>query len=143
MAQPQDIVGCTEAEISELEQRVGLTLPTAYRDFLLVMGHRTGTFMVGTDFFYNDLDGLRDALVESLARMRVDFQVPLDAFVFSSHQGYIFHFFRTSEGDDPPVYGYSEADPRVRLRSQAFSDTLFRFAEDLSSIRGRNQRPQR
>jgi len=40
IAQPQEIVGCTEEEISELEQRVGLTLPTAYRDFLRTMGHR-------------------------------------------------------------------------------------------------------
>ena len=42
IAQPQEIVGCTEEEISELEQRVGLTLPTAYRDFLRTMGAQGG-----------------------------------------------------------------------------------------------------
>ena len=130
IAQPQEIVGCTDEEISELEQQVGLTLPTAYRDFLRTMGHRAGGFMVGTDFFYDDLRGLRDALVESLAQMRVDFHVPSDLFVFSSHQGYIFHFFRTTEGDDPPVYGFSEADPTVRQMWPRFSDALLGFAEE-------------
>jgi len=130
IAQPQEIVGYTEEEISELEQRVGLTLPTAYRDFLRTMGHRGGSFMVGTDFFYDDLPGLRDALIESFTQMRVDFHMPSDVLVFSSHQGYIFHFFRTTEGDDPPVYGYSEADPTVRQKWPTFSDALFGFAEE-------------
>jgi len=129
IAQPQDIVGCTDEEISELERQVGLTLPTAYRDFLRTMGHRAGSFMVGTDFFYDDLRGLRDALVECLAQMRVDFQMPLDLFVFSSHQGYIFHFFRTTEGDDPPVYGFSEVDLTVRQKWPTFSDALLGLAE--------------
>jgi hypothetical protein len=132
IAQPQEIVGCTEEEISELEQRVGLTMPTAYRDFLRTMGHRAGSFMVGTDFFYDGLLGLRDSLVESLAQMRVDFQMPSDLFVFSSHQGYIFIFSERLKEMILPCMDTLKLIPTVRQRWPTFSDALFGFAEESS-----------
>ena len=115
------------AVASCLEHRLDKAKHSAVRHSLGYEGEKL--LMVGTDFFYDDLRGLRDALVESLAQMRVDFQMPLDLFVFSSHQGYIFHFFRTTEGDDPPVYGFSEVDPTVRQKWPTFSDALLGFAE--------------
>jgi len=41
--------------------------------------------------------------------------LPSDAFIFSMHQGYEFWYFRISEGDNPPVYGFheGEADPQL------------------------------
>jgi SMI1-KNR4 cell-wall len=54
--------------------------------------------------------GLQEEAVALLNYNNEDFILPTDAFVFSMHQGYEFKYFKTSEGDDPPVYQYVEGN---------------------------------
>jgi hypothetical protein len=105
----EKILPCTEDEIRMLEQQIGLPLPGAYKEFLLWMGHGAGGFLRGSDCFYERLPPLRAWALELLWENGYAEPLPGDAFVFYMHQGYQFYFVRVGEGDDPPVYFYSEA----------------------------------
>jgi hypothetical protein len=123
--------GCTFIEIRDLESYFGLRLPERYKEFLQTMGKSAGQFMVGTDMFYKSLFNNREALEEVLGLDAHPFPLKKEMFVFSSHQGYIFHFFDTSLGiDDPPVYGYAEGDLEVRAIDKDFSTYLTRLLRD-------------
>src|SRR5579859_3278188 len=102
------VVPCTEEEVHALEQKCHCSLPEAYKEFLLTMGKGAGNFFVGSDIFYHDLDGLREVAIEILTEVGFPQKLPKDAFVFFMHQGYLFNFFLTSDGDDPPIYRYLE-----------------------------------
>lgn len=53
-ARPNQIVPCTEAELTLLEAELGVQFPAAFREYLLWCGHGLGEFMRGslwrTDF---------------------------------------------------------------------------------------------
>ena len=104
----QQFIPCTAEEVLLLEQQIRLSFPIAYREFLLTMGKGAAGFLVGSEFLYQDLRGLQEVAREMLAEDAFPQQLPEDTFVFFMHQGYQFNFFRTSEGDNPPVYRYFE-----------------------------------
>ncbi len=113
-----EIVPCTENEVRILERQLGFSLPGAYRKFLLWMGHGAGILLRGSDCFYQHLPPLRTWAEELLEENNFPEPLPEDAFVFYMHQGYLFYFVRVGEGDDPPVYFYSEAmDPRAFIKA--------------------------
>jgi len=117
---------CTEDEVRALERELGFPLPIAYHEFLLWMGNGAGRFLRGSDVFYADLDGMREAAIELLRENGVDAELPDDAFVFFMHQGYQFDFLCASEGPDPSVYWFCEGMKRTATEQlyRGFSDFL-------------------
>jgi hypothetical protein len=124
---PDDILPCTEDEISILEEQVGLSLPEAYKEFLLWMGHGAGRLLRGSHCFYEHLVRLQEGARELLEENSFSEILPNDAFVFFMHQGYQFAFFRVSESDDPPIYYYHEA-----MEQKTFTMTHNCFSEFLA-----------
>lgn len=61
LAAENEVQGCTEAEVYEIERRLGRSLPLAYRHFLLAIGRRAGSFMRGSEMFYNQVSELDEA----------------------------------------------------------------------------------
>ncbi len=94
VAEPHEIVGCTEAEIETLMTDQGVTfLPELYRQFLLILGKQSGLLFQGTDAQYKYLMGMKEAAVELLQENGKPFDLPADAFVFSdAPRLYIFLF---------------------------------------------------
>ncbi len=90
IANPNSIKGCTIDEINNLESAINMRFPAIYREFLLAMGHRAGSFYVGTDMFYDNLIDIQEWAKELLIEDGNLFALPNDAFVFSIHQGYQF-----------------------------------------------------
>ncbi|MEQ9480924.1 SMI1/KNR4 family protein [Coleofasciculus sp. F4-SAH-05] len=115
LVQPDELVGCTASEISKLEQELGISLPKAYQEFLLEMGHSAGQFLRGSDCFFKHLPYLREWAIELLEENNFHKPLPNDAFVFFMHQGYQFSFFILSEGDDPPIYSYCEGENKIKF----------------------------
>ncbi len=105
---PRKFVPCTEEEVARLEEATHLSLPQAYREFLLTMGKNAATLLEGSDWLYPQLLNLQEVAREILIEESFPQQFPEDAFVFLMHQGYVFCFVRTSAGDNPPVYRYHE-----------------------------------
>lgn len=131
IASPDEQVGCTQDEVIELERQLGISLPKAYREFLLSMGYGAGKFLRGSDCFFEHLPYLQKWAIELLEENNFCESLPEDTFVFSMHQGYQFSFFRLSEGDNPPTYSYCEGTNQTSfIRShERFSDFLATEAE--------------
>lgn len=128
LVNPKVLLPCKEEEISSIEQYFSISLPTAYKEFLLWMGHGAGGLMQGSDCFFRHLPYLREWAVELLQENNFSECLPDDAFVFFMHQGYQFSFFRTSEGEDPPTYFYCEG-----TNQNSFIKTHNRFSDFLAT----------
>ncbi|WP_376793998.1 SMI1/KNR4 family protein [Thermogemmatispora sp.] len=101
---------CYPAWVDQLEQRLGLRFPAAYREFLLWLGHWSGGLLDGISCGWMHLEfNQRWARGTLMARGPIRKPglanaLPVDALVFW-REGYDrFAFFRSNEGDDPPVY---------------------------------------
>jgi hypothetical protein len=117
---------CTEHEIQVLEQENGCILPKAYKEFLAWKGHGAGPFMRHLNCFYPALIQLQGVAADLLLADICKEVLPGDAFVFYMQPEQHFTFFRTSEGDDPPVYAHRRYWRRSPFRKiyHHFSDFL-------------------
>jgi hypothetical protein len=112
LCKPGEVKGATELEIDSLEREVGLRLPAAYKSYLRAMGKGAGDLFVGTDVFLLQVPGITEYAAEVLHELDPSLQLPADTLVFSSHQGYVFYYFRTDPpDDDPPVYCFTDDTP--------------------------------
>jgi hypothetical protein len=120
------LLPCSEEEILKLEEHIGRELPQAYKEYLATMGKYSGIVNAGTDCFYEDLFELNQDALELLLQNKIEIQLSDDAFVFCMHQGYQFLFFKLDEGENPPVYGYSEGNvaPNFEMLCDSFSNYL-------------------
>ena len=140
LAGPDEFLGCSEAEIDELQQHWDRDLPTTYRRFLAVMGREAGEFLVGTDVFLPYLRSMQEGAEEILAEAPTPLQLPADAVVFAMHQGYQFWFFRTSEGEDPPVYYYMELKDSWRTVADHLTEFLLTLAQNQADMKATRDR---
>ncbi|MCU0543207.1 MAG: SMI1/KNR4 family protein [Oscillatoriaceae cyanobacterium Prado104] len=126
LVRQDELVGCTRDEVCAIEQNLGISLPPAYQEFLLSMGHSAGKFLRGSDCFFDRLPQIQEWAIELLQENNFAQSLPEDAFIFLMHQGYQFSFFRLSEGADPPTYSYCEGtDQNSFIKShKSFSDFL-------------------
>lgn len=100
------VSGCTPGEIAALEEGVRHTLPAAYRLFLGGVGKLPGDFLVGTQLGYDKLGFLQECW--GLVMSEAGASPPASAFCFASNPSYVFLWFSTDVGDDPPVHLYEE-----------------------------------
>lgn len=109
MKNPSNRFNACNSEIiqSFLADFPNLRLPSAYVEFMRYAG--SGNFWIGSDCSFDDVPKLREWADELLEENSFPCKLKEDDFVFWMHQGYMFYFFNLSEGDDPPVYYYSEA----------------------------------
>lgn len=126
LVKQDELVGCTRDEVSAIEQQLGISLPRAYQEFLLSMGHSAGQFLRGSDCFFKHLPQLQEWAIELLQENNFVESLPEDAFIFFMHQGYQFSFFRVSEGADPPIYSYCEGTEETSFiqSHESFSEFL-------------------
>ena len=124
----QSVAGASSHEIDELESELGHGLPRTYRRFLERMGHSAGGLFRGSDYSLAQPHRLRlrPAAERVIARAGGGHELPVDAFVFLIHHGYQFLFMRLGEGDDPPVYRFSDADHQAVRIADTFSEFLSR-----------------
>ncbi|WP_201369920.1 SMI1/KNR4 family protein [Ktedonobacter robiniae] len=120
-------VPCLPEEIIQLEQVIGASLPAAYVEFLAWMGHSSSEFMRHLDCFYPSLIHFQQAAHDLLAKDNSLATLPDDAFVFFFQPEQSFAFFRTSEGDNPPVYAH-----RQDWRHYPFRQIYYHFSDFLA-----------
>ena len=100
----------TAEQMQELKRITGKRkLPQAYLEFMSVMGNQTDhCFMVGESCFMNEIFDLKEGAMELLEENESKHTLTDDDFVFWMSQGYMFAFFKLNEGNNPPIYFYSE-----------------------------------
>ncbi|NJK64948.1 MAG: SMI1/KNR4 family protein [Synechococcaceae cyanobacterium SM2_3_1] len=111
----QEVFACSPEEVALLEKKLdlGYPLPEIYKEFLLWMGKGAGSLLKDCDFFYQDLMmrgefDMQKLPEELLAECNCPLHMPNDGFVFYSRLGAKFAFLRLSEGNESPVYYFSE-----------------------------------
>ena len=123
-ARGEKLQSLSEAQIRSVEAFYGVSLPAVYRQFLLLMGNGAGKYMLGSTVFYDDIFNLGEwgeALIEENALS----PAPPDAFFFWMHQGYQTAYFKLCDGDDPPVYYFSEGQEQKKfVKESSLSDFL-------------------
>lgn len=86
------------------------------------MGRGAGRFMAGSECFFPALLRLRAGVAELVAENPNDLVLPDDAVIVCFHQGYEYEFFRTSEGEDPPIYQCFEGHKGIAFRWTNFAE---------------------
>ncbi len=120
-------------KIQQIEGVYNIVLPETYKQFLLLMGNGAGAFMRGSSVFFDELFYLKQGVQELIEENNLE-TIPEDAFVFWMHQGYQAAYFRLSEGNDPPVYYFSEGKKTDRFELKEKSLTDFFISQALFEL---------
>lgn len=106
-------------------------MPSSYRSFLRLVGQGAGEFLVGTDWTFPCLAGLRASAERLLNENRVESNaLSSTAFVFAMHQGYQFLYFDGALSVDPPVLLFLDGEAGPRQVSTSFSEWFLRCVDD-------------
>jgi len=144
LSTPDEILGCSEQEIAEIETRFKMNLPATYREFLHQMGNCAGWFLEGTDVYFPQLLDCRKVAERLMKEDGAEFSLQPTWFVFLQHQGYQFMYFDSMEKDgDPPVFRYLEGDKQPKQIADSFSQWLTACVEQESELnkKVKNSRP--
>lgn len=123
------LVGSTAQDVDQLERELGLPIPAALREYLLLMGesppnseyHHHGT---------REMKYMQDWLADWVCRYRAD-GIPLtgmdNAIPFLQFQDTFFYVLAGTSRDDPPAYAFDINDtPTIRPLHERFSDFVFK-----------------
>ena len=142
--------GFVKAELDAIEASLGIRLPAFYRAFAERFGAEGGPLTCGTRFVPpGELVEERAWAVElieaaincGLSPPGTPTELPDDAIVFESHQGYMFFFFRAGDDDDPPVWGRVEGDAAPGVAAASLSTHYAQRLEQAEELeRNRQQK---
>lgn len=107
VARENEIAGCSEPEMREIRAiNPNVVVPDLYFAFMRAMGRSRGFLVAGTDIGYPECveyqSDYREYAEEEDPALRPD-----EWFIFGSHQGYQFYYFRDR---DPRVYLHCEGE---------------------------------
>ncbi|QQP98184.1 SMI1/KNR4 family protein [Lysobacter enzymogenes] len=131
--QKTPISGLDDREVNLVEGAQGVRLPSTYKTFLRECGRSAGLLCYDANFFYPDIEVLKQNLGDLIEEEGVDFQLPDKAFVFSAYQGAQFQYFICDGNDDPPVYRVFD-DGSVEAVSDSFSEYMRKTVEEYRSV---------
>jgi len=124
MVTTDNIVGCTDEQIAQIEATFAVKLPDSYKQFLTKMGVAAGYFLHGSKLYFPETLTLKQPAEKLLTAADVSFRLSKEDFVFLVHQDYQFMFFDTAAGDDPPVHRFCEGQLGLEEVDKHFSDWL-------------------
>ena len=127
MATPDQIRGCSDAEIKQIESIAGVHLPQAYKNFLLGFGASANDVFYDVLFVYPAIVEHRD-IIERI-EARTGYKLKSTEFVFLIRDGLII-FFDTADGDDPPILLLEAPEPHPKKISFSFSEWLTVYVTD-------------
>ncbi|WP_083657710.1 SMI1/KNR4 family protein [Herbaspirillum camelliae] len=120
---PEELHGCNELEMEELEAHFQFRLPGAYREFMSLAGKGAGSLFKGTDIFFPRVLKLQSEAMDLLAELGKSSILSSCAKVFCMHQGYEINYFLSTE-DDPPVMQFFEGQESPTNPWRTFSQFL-------------------
>jgi hypothetical protein len=109
-----DVVGCTEAEVDEVQAACARPLPAGYKQWLREAGRRVGPPRVNNHFnrscmLYPSMFELREAVIDFMEDSQASDALLATAFPFFDWEGYRYCLLDLSvRNDDPPVLQLDE-----------------------------------
>jgi hypothetical protein len=120
-----EVVGCSEVEINDLEDDLELSLPLAYRCFLDNLGTASPGYLDDCEWHLPELRSIQQRARLILNANRCEYRLKATDFVFLLRDPDLFLFFDTAEGDvNPPVFRYSVGTDEPSLIHSSFTDWL-------------------
>jgi len=127
---------CSESEIAKIvHMSVEKSLPESYIKFMKYAGNGID-FLRGSSYESKELMNLKEWAIDLLEENNSSEKIDDNLFVFFMHQGYQFYFFNIDEGDDPPVYFYSEGENNECFvkKHESFSRFLIEYYNDIENL---------
>jgi hypothetical protein len=127
---------CTKDEIEMLHRFCGKgRLPQDYIIFMEFAGNGI-RFLRGSSYAMEEIFKLKEWAIELLNENNSAESLNDNDFVFFMHQGYQFYFFKLNEGENPPVYFYSEGQNGnlFKEESESFSNFIISFYNEIAKI---------
>ena len=124
LATPDSIIGCSDAELTQIAANAGRELPTAYREFMTKFGKKAGRFLRDVEIFYPAVLNLKPVaaeIVHDYEEIRIE--LPPQAFVFAMRQKEQFMFF-DGNSDEPPVKFYMSGDSEIITIARTFWEVI-------------------
>jgi hypothetical protein len=114
IAADADLLGCKPEEIAALEHRYRVTLPAAYRQYLEVMGHRSGRLFTSDHaaVFYRYVLPMTDDFMNEVQQPD-SFELPAKSLLIACRLGEQFSFISCAERDDSPVWYFNAWDWKI------------------------------
>lgn len=129
----KSFLGCTEEEISCLEEDFQLRLPEAYKEFLRAFGKQSGFFLDDCSYLYQTLKDIKKE-AENMAN-QLSFNLEPTWFVFLVRDD-IFLYFDTQQAQDPPVWRFDEGTEKIELVFPSYSAWLNNIVQgDVAGMR--------
>lgn len=125
VAKEGELVGVTEHEVRSLEERSGLTLPRAYKLFLLSMGRSAGYLSPWMAIYYDDLKEIREQFDCLNATLSTPAVLPANSLIIANWES-VFDFM-VCVGDDPAVMRVDlchETGPQIKVYARSYSAYL-------------------
>jgi hypothetical protein len=134
IASLSQLVGCSEQEITALEEKYSLRLPETYSLYLRVMGHKSGRLFAcdHMSVFYHNVLAMTAEERERWADCRdkdgtgssPKFELPHNALLIASRLGEQFEFINCSGQDDSPVWHFNTWEWQIRESNPSVLDWL-------------------
>ncbi|QIX60619.1 SMI1/KNR4 family protein [Hymenobacter sp. BT18] len=120
-----EIIPCNDSDIVAIEKNIGFALPESYKEFLLLMGRKTGRLFQGTYVIYDNIPYFKEYANKILVRNNSKNILTEKDFVFLYHHGYQFMFFKLGENNDPKIYYYNECgEDEFEIIYSSFSEFI-------------------
>jgi hypothetical protein len=117
--------GSSEAEIVAAEADLGVRFTDVFRAYLRQMGKSRGHLLCGSNVAEpSRFPEFRQVAQELMHETSQSLELPPDAVVFLTHQGYQFLFIRPDGGFDCPVLMYMEMDEAPKQIADSFAAFL-------------------
>ncbi len=118
--------GVSEIEIIAFEQKVGLPLPKALKEFLFLSGEYCLSIEANaTNQGLDEYEFRNEQFQENLDDAKIAISRPY--YILTERSGEYFHFIYLDDGENPPVYNiYCWDDEKYKLekRANSFSDWI-------------------
>lgn len=121
LANTDEIEGCTESEIRQVEEKFDIEFPKTYRSYLEYLGKSSGGYLRGHICHYPLIKEVREDAVQTLKQSDTPFELSDDDFVFLSSQSVAFFYFDVTN-PDPEVYLFTEINPSPEKSAESFSE---------------------
>ena len=122
LATPDLIAPCSAEDILVIESKYSIKLPSTYKEFLLAVGRSSNRIFSDVILMYPAICSIDDVMKSTLG----DFQLSTNAFIFTLRNDLLLYFIST-EGDDPPIYRYSQGDRAAENVFPSFSSWLSHY----------------
>ncbi len=123
----ENLQGCSNAEIKEIEEAIGYALPDDYKDILRVIGRSSGQYGSDLEIQYPSLLTLSQSSRISIAEEDGDIELPPDFFVIADRYGEVVLFLLLGDVPRSHVYRWTLDEPS---RYEKIRESVWEFFEE-------------